>query len=40
MAEGDERTRLYDAQAALMPNFTEYAEKTTRQIPVFILTPV
>ena len=39
-AEGDERTRLYDAQAALMPNFAEYAQKTTRQIPVFILTPV
>ena len=39
VAEGEERTRLYDAQAALMPNFTEYAEKTTRQIPVFILTP-
>jgi deazaflavin-dependent oxidoreductase (nitroreductase family) len=39
VAEGEERTRLYDAQAALMPNFAEYAEKTTRQIPVFILTP-
>ena len=39
VAEGDERNRLYDAQAALMPNFAEYAEKTTRQIPVFILTP-
>jgi len=39
VAEGDERTRLYDAQAALMPNFAEYAEKTSRQIPVFILTP-
>jgi deazaflavin-dependent oxidoreductase (nitroreductase family) len=40
VAEGDERTRLYDAQAALMPNFSEYAEKTTRVIPVLILTPV
>ena len=40
VAAGDERTRLFDAQAALMPNFTEYAQKTTRQIPVFILTPV
>ena len=39
VAEGEERTRLYDAQAALMPNFAEYAEKTARQIPVFILTP-
>lgn len=40
VAEGDERTRLYEAQAALMPNFAEYAQATTRQIPVFILTPV
>src|SRR3954466_2340180 len=24
IAEGEERTRLYDAQAALMPNFAEY----------------
>lgn len=40
VAEGDERTRLYDAQAALMPNFAEYAQATTREIPVFILTPV
>jgi len=35
--EGEERQRLYDAQAALMPNFTEYQEKTTRQIPVVVL---
>jgi deazaflavin-dependent oxidoreductase (nitroreductase family) len=40
IAEGDERTRLYDAQAALMPNFAEYAKATTRQIPVVILTPI
>lgn len=36
-AEGEERRRLYDAQAALMPNFTEYQEKTTREIPVVVL---
>ena len=35
--EGEERQRLYDAQAALMPNFEEYQEKTTRQIPVVVL---
>lgn len=34
---GDERRRLYDAQAAEMPNFKEYQEKTSRQIPVIVL---
>lgn len=34
---GEERDRLYDAQAELMPNFKEYQEKTTRRIPVFVL---
>lgn len=37
VAEGAERQRLYDAQAALMPGFAEYQQKTTRQIPVIIL---
>ncbi|HZB96818.1 MAG TPA: nitroreductase/quinone reductase family protein, partial [Herpetosiphonaceae bacterium] len=36
-AEGEERQRLYDAQAALMPFFAEYQKQTTRQIPVIIL---
>jgi deazaflavin-dependent oxidoreductase (nitroreductase family) len=36
-AKGDERDRLYAAQAALMPNFDEYAAKTTRTIPVIVL---
>jgi deazaflavin-dependent oxidoreductase (nitroreductase family) len=35
--EGAERDRLYDAQAALMPNFAEYQRNTTRRIPVFVL---
>lgn len=35
---GEERQRLYDAQGELMPNFKEYAEKTTREIPVVVLT--
>jgi deazaflavin-dependent oxidoreductase (nitroreductase family) len=33
----DERDRLFDAMAAQMPNFAEYQEKTTRQIPVVVL---
>ena len=37
VAEGPERERLYDAQAALMPAFAEYQQKTTRQIPVVVL---
>jgi deazaflavin-dependent oxidoreductase (nitroreductase family) len=35
---GEERKRLYDAQAEQMPNFKEYQEKTTREIPVVVLT--
>jgi len=35
--EGEERDRLFNAQAALMPNFAEYQEKTTRRIPVVVL---
>lgn len=37
VAEGAERQRLYDRQAALMPAFAEYQQKTTRQIPLLIL---
>jgi deazaflavin-dependent oxidoreductase (nitroreductase family) len=40
VAEGAERDRLYDAQAALMPGFAEYQRKTTRRIPVVILEPI
>jgi deazaflavin-dependent oxidoreductase (nitroreductase family) len=40
VAEGEERERLYAAQAALMPNFAEYQRKTTRQIPVVVLEPL
>ena len=39
IAEGDERRRLYDAQAAVMPNFAEYQKKTEREIPVIVLEP-
>ncbi|HEY8093474.1 MAG TPA: nitroreductase family deazaflavin-dependent oxidoreductase [Acidimicrobiales bacterium] len=37
VTQGAERTRLYDAQAALMPNFADYAKQTTRVIPVIAL---
>jgi len=32
-----ERQRLFDAQAAMMPTFKDYAKATTRQIPVIAL---
>ncbi len=37
VAEAGERERLYAQQAAMMPAFTEYQEKTTRRIPVVVL---
>lgn len=37
VAQGEERDRLYQAQAALYPQFAEYQRKTTRQIPVVVL---
>ncbi len=33
-----ERTRLYDQMATAMPGFAEYQRRTTRQIPVVVLT--
>ena len=38
-AAGDERARLFDAQARLMPGFAEYQKNTDRTIPVFVLEP-
>jgi deazaflavin-dependent oxidoreductase (nitroreductase family) len=38
--DGPERRRLFDAQSALMPGFTDYESKTDRVIPVVALTPV
>ena len=38
--EGEERRRLYDAQATLMPAFADYEKKTTREIPLFVLERV
>jgi deazaflavin-dependent oxidoreductase (nitroreductase family) len=37
---GDERRRLYDAQAKLRPAFAEYEKQTTRMIPVLVLKRV
>jgi deazaflavin-dependent oxidoreductase (nitroreductase family) len=34
---GEERRRLYARQARISPAFTEYAERTTREIPVVAL---
>ncbi len=38
ITEGEERQRLFDQQAARMPNFAEYQAKTSRQIPVVLIT--
>ncbi len=35
--EGEERQRLFDQQAAKMPQFAEYQAKTSRQIPVVVI---
>ena len=40
VAEEPERTRLYDQMVAMMPGFDDYRRKTTRVIPVIVLTPV
>jgi deazaflavin-dependent oxidoreductase (nitroreductase family) len=37
---GEERQRLFDRQAEKMPIFAEYQKKTTRQIPVIVLTRI
>ncbi|HEY3064140.1 MAG TPA: nitroreductase family deazaflavin-dependent oxidoreductase [Chloroflexota bacterium] len=37
---GEERERLFAAQAALMPGFADYQRKTSRQIPVVVLERV
>ena len=37
VAEDDERTRLWEAQKAAMPQFAEYESATEREIPVLVL---
>lgn len=39
VAEGDERTRLWEALAAKHTNYAGYQRKTSRQIPVVVLEP-
>ena len=40
VAEEPERTRLYNMMIEMMPGFGDYRQKTTRVIPVIVLTPV
>jgi deazaflavin-dependent oxidoreductase (nitroreductase family) len=40
IASKPERTRYYNKMVEMMPVFAEYQKKTTRVIPVIILTPV
>jgi deazaflavin-dependent oxidoreductase (nitroreductase family) len=40
VADGDSRERIWSAQKSAYPNFADYEQKTTRQIPVVILEPV
>jgi deazaflavin-dependent oxidoreductase (nitroreductase family) len=37
---GEERQRLYNRQTEQAPAFAEYQKKTTRQIPVIVLTRI
>ena len=38
-ASGEERDRIYAEQASRVPQFGDYEQKTTRKIPVVLLTP-
>jgi deazaflavin-dependent oxidoreductase (nitroreductase family) len=40
VATEPERSRLYNQMVAMMPGFAEYQQKTTRIIPVIVLTRV
>ena len=37
---GEERAQWWDRAVAAFPPYAEYQQKTTRQIPVFVLEPV
>ena len=39
VTSGEERDRLFRKQAELYPQFADYEQKTTRQIPVVALVP-
>ena len=38
VAEGDERDRIWARQKELVPSFDQYEEKTTRPIPVVVIS--
>jgi len=40
LAKPEEREDLWQRLVAMYPYFTEYQERTSRQIPVVVLTPV
>jgi deazaflavin-dependent oxidoreductase (nitroreductase family) len=40
IAAEPERTRLYDQMSEMMPGFAEYQRRTTRVIPVIVLTRI
>jgi deazaflavin-dependent oxidoreductase (nitroreductase family) len=40
VTSGEERQRLFDRQAKQMSIFADYQKKTTRQIPVLVLTRI
>lgn len=40
VTSGEERQRLFDAQAKQLPIFNDYQKKTDRQIPVFVLNRI
>jgi deazaflavin-dependent oxidoreductase (nitroreductase family) len=37
--EGDERTAYWQVMLEMWPNYAKYAERTDREIPVFLLEP-
>jgi deazaflavin-dependent oxidoreductase (nitroreductase family) len=39
-ATGDEKAVWWERSMAAYPDYADYQEKTTRQIPVFVLTPM
>ena len=39
-ATGEERAAWWKRAVAVWPDYAEYQERTTRQIPVFVLTPM
>jgi deazaflavin-dependent oxidoreductase (nitroreductase family) len=40
VAPGEERERIWEAQKAKLPQFAEYEEKTSREIPVVVIDKV